>query len=133
MLSIFAVQCIEATIIDDLGRLWEDLDTGKFKDAKKAVCKVYPTSHVHDATSCAAIIAILAEADGAPYLSQATASTRIALAVDEGISFLDALTDGMDRGEAFAIASNCESLVEQKSRRSTTRSTRTRQRSMSPS
>ena len=40
-------------------------DTVEFKDTKKAVCTMYPVSHAHDTTSCAAIMAILAEADEA--------------------------------------------------------------------
>ena len=50
----------------------------------------------------------------------------MALAVDEGLIFLNALTDGMDHGEAFAVTSDSESSIEVKSRRSTTRSTRSR-------
>ena len=87
-------------------------DTGEFKDAKKAVRAKYPSSHVHAATSCAAIMAILAEVDEARDLSRATVPTGIALSVDKGISFLNALTNGMDQGEFFAIASNSGSLVE---------------------
>ena len=86
-------------------------DTGGFKNAKEAVHAKYSASHVHDATSCAAIMAILAEADIAHDLIRATASTGMTLVVDEGISFLDALTDGMDRGESFAIASDRKSSV----------------------
>ena len=108
-------------------------DTGEFKDAKKAIRAKYPASHVHVPTSCAVIMAILAEADEARDLSRAAAPTGMALAVDEGISFLDALTEGMESGEAFAVGSNSESSVEQKSRRSTTRSARPRRRSPSPS
>jgi len=58
----------------------------------------------------------LAEADEAQDLSRAEAPTRMALAVDEGLSLLGALTDGMDRREAFAVASNSESSIEVKSR-----------------
>ena len=103
-------------------------DTGEFKDAKKAIRAKYPASHVHDATTSADIMAILAEADEARDLSRAAAPTGMALAVDEGLSFLDALTDGMDRGEAFAVGSNSESSIEVKSRRSTTRGARPRRR-----
>ena len=71
-------------------------------------------------------MAILAEADEARDLSRAAAPTGMALAVDEGISFLDALTEGMESGEAFAVGSDSESSVEQKSRRSTTQSARPR-------
>ena len=94
-------------------RTW---DTGEFKDAKKAIREKYQAGHVHDATSSSDIMAILAEADEARDLSQANAPTGMALAVDEGLSFLDALTDGMDHGEAFAVTSDSESLVEVNSR-----------------
>ena len=103
-------------------------DTGEFKDAKKTIRAKYPASHVHDATTSADIMAILAEADEARDLSRADAPKGMALAVDEGLSFLDALTDGMDRGEAFAVGSDSESSIEVKSRRSTTRSTKPRRR-----
>jgi hypothetical protein len=103
-------------------------DTGEFKDAKKSIRAKYQASHVHDATSSADIMAILAEADEARDLSRADAPKGMALAVDEGLSFLDALTDGMDRGEAFAVGSDSDSSIEVKSRRSTTRSTRPRRR-----
>ena len=69
-------------------------DTGEFKDARKAFRAKYQASHVHDATSSTDIMAILAEADEAQDLSQADAPTGMALTIDEGLSFLDALTDG---------------------------------------
>ena len=58
-------------------------------------------------------MAILAEAGD---LNRAEAPTGMTLAVDECLSFLDALTDGMGRGEAFAVASDSESSIEVKSR-----------------
>ena len=73
-------------------------------------------------------MAILAEANEAWDLSQAKAPTGMALAVDEGLSFLSALTDRMGSGEAFAVASDSNSSIEVKPRRSTTRSTRPRRR-----
>ena len=91
-------------------------DTGDFKDTKKAIQAKYPAEQIHDATTSADIITILAEADEAQDLSRAEAPTRMALAVDEGLSLLGALTDGMDRREAFAVASNSESSIEVKSR-----------------
>ena len=83
-------------------------------------------SHSHDAASCTNIMVILADADEAQDLSQPKAPTGMAFAVKKGISSLDALTDGMDRGEAFVVASNSKSLIKHKSRRSTTQSTRPR-------
>ena len=62
--------------------------TGNFKDAQKTISDKYPVSHVHDTTSCAAIMTTLAEAD--------KAHTGMALVVDKGIRFLGALTDRMD-------------------------------------
>ena len=103
-------------------------DAGEFKDAKKAIQAKYPASHVHDATTSADIMAILAEANEAWDLSQAKAPTRMALAVDEGPSFLDTLTDRMDHGEAFIIASDSKSSIEVKSRQSTMQSMRPRRR-----
>ena len=57
-------------------------------------------------------MAILIEADEARDLSRVEAPTGMALTVDEGLSFLNALTDGMDRGETFAVASDSESSIE---------------------
>ena len=71
-------------------------------------------------------MSILAEVDEARDLTQCKAPTRMALAVGEGMSFLDALTNGMDRGEAFAAAGNSESSIKQESRRSTTQITEPR-------
>ena len=83
-------------------------DTGEFKDAKKAIRAKYQASYVHDATTRADIIVILAAADEARDSSRAKAPTGMALPVDEGLSFLDALNDGMDSREAFAVASDSE-------------------------
>ena len=69
----------------------------------------YSASHGHDATSCTNIMAILVDADEAQDLGRSEATTGMALSVNKGMSFLDALTDGMDRGEAFAVASDSKS------------------------
>ena len=101
---------------------------GGFKDDKKAIRAKYQASYAHDSTSIAAIMTILAKADETRDLSQAAVPTGMALAADKGLSFLDTLTVGMDRGEAFTVGSDSESSVEAKSRRSTTRSMRPRRR-----
>ena len=93
-------------------------DTGEFKVAKKTIRAKYPASHVHDETSCASIMKILAEVNDARNLSPAAALTGMAVVGDEGISFLGALADGMDHGKAFAVGSTSDSLVEQNSTRS---------------
>ena len=65
-------------------------------------------------------MAILAKANEARGLSQADAPTGMAFAINEGLSFLDALTNGMDRGGALAVTSDSESSADVKSRGSTT-------------
>ena len=111
-------------------------DTGEFKDAKRVLRSKYSASHVHDAASLADILKTYAAGDEARDLRRAAAPTGRALAVTEGLSFLEALTreddDDTEAGEAFAAGSESDSSAETKAtsrrRDASRRSSRTTRR-----
>ena len=116
---------------------WE---TGEFKDTKCILRSKYSASHVHNVDSLVDIIKPYAAGDEAHDLQQAAAPTRRALAVTEGLIFLEALTRDDDNdteaGDAFAIGSESGLYVETKAtsrRRDTNRRSSRATRRRSPS
>ena len=93
-------------------------DTGGFKDVKCILRSDYSTSYVHDAVSLANILKTYASGDKARNLRREVALTGQALAVSEGLSFLEVLTredgDDTEAGYAFAVGSESESSAETK-------------------
>ena len=67
-------------------------DTGEFKDKNLILRSKYSASHVHNANSLGNILKAYAAGDEARNLQQTAVPTDRALAVTEGLSFLNALT-----------------------------------------